>query len=169
MHSSIGLVFAVSFVLTSTVNGRCPRPSELPTQYNNRKFFCARMWEHSSYHSFQSCIGARYDAYNDQSVGHIGGWWNDKVSSLVVRPGCKLTLWEDISFRGSSRTFTGVAHSLKSYRGVTKAWGRKTNWNDQMTAFYCTCEFSNAALTCRPRDTFRIVASCENLGTEQMR
>ena len=78
MHS-IGLVFTVSFVLTSSVNGRCPRPSELPTQYNNRKFFCARMWEHSNYHSFQSCIGARYDAYNDQNVGYIGGWWNDSV------------------------------------------------------------------------------------------
>ena len=107
--------------------------------------------------------------YNDQSVRNVGGWWNDKVSSLVVRPGCKLTLWEDSKHGGSSRTFTGVAHHLKTYGGVTKAWGRKTNWNDEMTAFYCTCDFNNAALTCTPTDTFRVVTSCYNGGTEQMR
>ena len=82
---------------------------------------CARLYEHSNQE------GAVYEISHGASTSYIGGSWNDKVSSIVVSPGCTLTLYEHSSFTGREGQFTGTSNQLVSF------------WNDQVSGYKCDC------------------------------
>ena len=83
---------------------------------------CAVLYEHANYG------GASYHVFNGQgNVAWIGDWWNDKVSSVHVSPGCQITLYEHANYSGMPYTLTGAT----SYVGNL--------FNDQTSAFSCYC------------------------------
>jgi hypothetical protein len=43
--------------------------------------------------------------------------WNDCASSIRIRPGWSVTVYEDTRFRGESRTFTADVSDLEDMRG----------------------------------------------------
>ena len=83
---------------------------------------CAVLYEHANYG------GASYHVFNGEgNVGWIGDWWNDKVSSVHVSPGCQITLYEHANYAGMPYTLT----SSTSYVGGL--------FNDQTSGFSCYC------------------------------
>lgn len=82
------------------------------------------------------------DSYGFSETGQSSRYsrsWDDRVSSVRVAPGCRLTLWEDPNFRGSAITFEGEVSFV----------GRE--WNDRASSSRCECDPR------RPRDVLRDV------------
>ncbi|MGA9750221.1 MAG: peptidase inhibitor family I36 protein [Acidobacteriota bacterium] len=52
--------------------------------------------------------------------------WNDRVTSIVVGSGMKITFWADINYKGSSFTLTGPS---------TIACLSPSGWNDKISSF----------------------------------
>lgn len=72
--------------------------------------------------------------------GWIGSTWNDRISSVKVAPGYRVTLFNDINFGGSSLALTGDEPNLvnrgfndlaSSYRVATNggSWNGRTTFN----------------------------------------
>lgn len=143
------LLFSICVPL---INARCPNPNELPRKYNSNTFMCARIYEHSNHVENLSCRGAYRNIYNGENAhsAPIYGW-NDRVSSLVVREGCRLDVFWDHYFGGGHKQFTGKVHHLRNY-----------GWNDAISSWSCACDFSNAALRCTPSEEYQQIAVCGN-------
>ena len=60
----------------------CPSPFYLRANGGNQ--LCARMYQHAN------CFGDFLNAYRGTYNSNVGEYWNDKISSLVVLPGCEL-------------------------------------------------------------------------------
>lgn len=83
---------------------------------------CAVLFEHANYG------GANYVVYNpNANTSYVGDWWNDKVSSVSVLPGCHITLFEHANFGGDTTSI----YDNTSYVGN---W-----WNDKASSFACHC------------------------------
>ncbi len=72
--------------------GGCPRPEELPEHTPDGKRLCARMYEHShaDYDSALACWGGRLDVDEGAWRPYIERAWDNRVSAIVVAPGCTL-------------------------------------------------------------------------------
>lgn len=148
-------VLSLCLALAVSVHCTCPDPSNLPGTYSSTKFFCARMYENSNSNGPQnSCYGAQLDAYNGQQQPSMPSGWNDKVSSMVVRPGCTLVGYMDSGYGGSRKEYTGMTYYLSKGSGFN---------NDDMSSYTCSCEYSNEPLTCVPYDTTEVVTEATNL------
>ncbi|XP_041485055.1 uncharacterized protein LOC121431577 isoform X2 [Lytechinus variegatus] len=149
----IGLC-SISFVIAG-----CPLPGDLPTKWHgNDVFLCARVYEHADHQAHRSCYGAQRDIPSEGDfAGARSDWWNDRISSVVVRPGCRLSVHWDTRFRGSAFHLNSGVH--KHLRG----------WNDEISSWSCVCEYTNAPLMCTPTDSFRTLKSCQNPGSLEMK
>ena len=66
----------------------------------------------------------------DDSVNfHAGQFWNDRVSSVLVRRGCTLVAYEDSDMGG---------RSIQINRRVRNLGG--TPWNDRISSAECYCD-----------------------------
>ncbi|TGP26158.1 MULTISPECIES: peptidase inhibitor family I36 protein [unclassified Mesorhizobium] len=65
----------------------------------------------------------------DDSVNFRGGFWNDRVSSVLVRPGCTLVAYENSGRRG---------RSIELNRRV-RNFGDSA-WNDRISSAECYCD-----------------------------
>lgn len=85
-----------------------------------------------NYTGASSCVSA--------DSGWIGSAWNDRISSVKVAPGYRVTLFNDINFGGSSLALTGDEPNLvnrgfndlaSSYRVATNggSWNGRTTFN----------------------------------------
>lgn len=83
---------------------------------------CAVMYEHDNY-SGASMVVSGANSHN----GFIGSWWNDRVTSVTLEPGCSITLFEHANFGGASYTLSGSSGNLGSL------------WNDQISSYKCDC------------------------------
>ena len=64
------------------------------------------------------------------SVSSLCCGWNDKISSIKVPPGVRVTVYEDNNFRGQNMTVTNNIDCLVNNR----YGGRGGNWNDQISS-----------------------------------
>jgi hypothetical protein len=91
-----------------------------------RQIYCvALFFEHCDYRGY--AIVKKSGEHEDL----LPGFWNDRISSIIVPPGVKVTLWEDIANTGSGQVaeVTGAIRCL-----VNNGYpGRGGNWNDQVT------------------------------------
>ena len=133
----------------------------LPIKYDSTHFLCARVYEHSHNVENLSCGGRHRDIHNGENTHWVGRQWNDKVSSLVVRPGCRLDVYEHVHYKGRHKRFTGKEYRLKRYSWKGPWWSR-SSWNDRISSWSCSCDFSNRALTCRPRQEYHQITRCHN-------
>jgi len=92
---------------------------------------CARVYWHDN------CEGDSMHI-RPGSTRFVGHHWNDQVSSLVVKKGCRLTAWEHHNYQGGRTSFRGKVTSLRKYR--TNRWFQTTHWNDRISSWECTCK-----------------------------
>lgn len=91
----------------------------LPAQAHE---ICAILYEHADFG------GNSYVVFGDYTeVPYVGKWWNDRISSVRVVPGCSLTLFEHTNYQGLPYHID----SDLSYVGNL--------FNDRASAFTCYC------------------------------
>jgi hypothetical protein len=83
-----------------------------------------------NYTGASSCVSA--------DSGWIGSAWNDRISSVKVAPGYRVTLFNDINFGGSSLALTGDEPNLvnRGFNDLTSSYRVATNggsWNGRTT------------------------------------
>lgn len=88
------LIFAFS-PYSNRCSGEAPR----------RDLQCARLYQHQK---CSSCSGFRLEINPLDQVRdlHI---LNNQISSMIVKPGCSLQVWEGANYTGISETFNGAA------------------------------------------------------------
>lgn len=82
---------------------------------------CATMYEHWHFEGEAKRVEA--GAY----VSFIGNLWNDVVSSVQVRSGCVLNVFEHADFAGAQNSFQGSVPFVGEW------------WNDKISAYTCDC------------------------------
>ncbi|XP_054767173.2 uncharacterized protein LOC129274380 [Lytechinus pictus] len=147
------IIILLGLSLTGLVVGRCPEPETLQYKVKTNtgyKFLCARLYDYSHYDRLLSCTGKSWDVLNGETYpGRGRDGWNDRVSSLVVRPGCTLTAYVHGQFRGDANEYTGIFSHLGG-------------WNNYMSSWTCYCPYSDVPLNCRPEDRVVTVNVCHN-------
>lgn len=80
---------------------------------------CARLFQHKNYGGSQLAAGP----------GHYPklGPWSDEISSLRVRKGCVLRVYEHTKFGGAQWKITGPVPWVGN------------GWNDRISSFVCSC------------------------------
>ncbi|MDH4988941.1 hypothetical protein QEZ47_26205 [Aminobacter anthyllidis] len=80
------------------------------------------MYEHNGYG------GRVLPMRPDQSISfRAGRFWNDRVSSVRVAPGCTLVVYQHTGMQGASEEFDRNARSIGG-------------WNDQISSAECICD-----------------------------
>src|SRR5262249_12534030 len=86
----------------------------------------------------------------DSDVAFVGVDWNDRISSVQIPAGVKVTLFEHSDFGGASLTLTGNAADLRNYPGP----GSDGTWNDAVSSI--RLEYSNQQNAAYGLDTHRL-------------
>lgn len=73
-------------------------------------------------------------AYESASLGGI--WWNDRISSVWVRPGYQARIYRDSHFGGSTTTFLGTSGGTTTPDGG-RYFDLGSTWNDAASSFVC--------------------------------
>jgi hypothetical protein len=71
-------------------------------------------FEHANYQGANFCA--------DADSSWIGAAWNDRVSSVRVRPGMRVQLFQDISYGGTSVTLTGDTPFVSNFNDATSSF-----------------------------------------------
>ncbi|PRP93693.1 peptidase inhibitor family I36 protein [Enhygromyxa salina] len=82
---------------------------------------CATMYLHIHFG------GDRREIDAGAFVAWIGDLWNDEVSSIMVRSGCVLNVWEHSNFGGAHAAFQGSVPWIGNW------------WNDRISSYTCSC------------------------------
>jgi hypothetical protein len=72
-------------------------------------------------------LGASLTINDNQSLAHLGSL-NDRVSSIIVSPGCLLVAYADPQFAGAVTTFSAGKHALLP-----------DGWDDEISSARCNC------------------------------
>merc|ERR1719369_197410 len=75
--------------------------------------------------------GQTFSLHGDNS--HLDSFWNDRISSVRVTPGCTVTLYEHFGFGGRSVSRSGGSWS--SLLHIQSGF----NWNDKVSSIRCSC------------------------------
>lgn len=90
-------------------------------QYNDEP--ACIMFEHANFRGRSIGMGS------DDSVNFRGGqFWNDRVSSVIVRRGCTLVAYEDSRMGGRS---IEIRRRVRNFGG--------SEWNDRISSAECYC------------------------------
>jgi hypothetical protein len=82
---------------------------------------CARVFEHINHGGEVKHISS------GDNVSYVGDLWNDKISSVIVEPGCALNVWEHADYRGKNKTYGGSLPFVGE------------DFNDIISSYTCTC------------------------------
>ncbi|XP_041479141.1 uncharacterized protein LOC121426810 [Lytechinus variegatus] len=150
------IIILLGLSLTGLVVGRCPEPETLPYKVNTNKFLCARLYDYGHRDKLLSCTGASWDVLNGETYPGRGcDGWNDRVSALVVRPGCTLTAYVHGQFSGPIMKYTGSKPHLGG-------------WDNYMSSWSCSCPYTDAPLNCVPLDRVTAMKTCDNTKGDKM-
>jgi hypothetical protein len=72
-------------------------------------------------------LGATLTIEDNQSLAHLGSL-NDRISSIVISPGCLLIAYADPEFAGAVTTFSAGKHPTLP-----------DGWDDQISSARCNC------------------------------
>ena len=92
-----------------------------------RKALCARVCTNDVEDA--NFRGRSLEMGPDDAVDFGGGFWNDRVSSVLVRRGCTLVAYEHSGMRG---------RSIELNRRVRNFGG--SGWNDRISSAECYCD-----------------------------
>ena len=82
----------------------------------------------STFYEHINGTGDFFSLPSGYEVAHLGGYWNDKISSIRVAPKTLIIVFQHRDFKGSSATFD---NPYDSYWLVNLLEG---NWNDQVSS-----------------------------------
>jgi Peptidase inhibitor family I36 len=89
--------------------------------YGGPRFHGCVAFEHTNFG------GAQYPIRGSASIGNLGRFWNDRISSLVCSRRCELTSFEHVNFRGRSQTWNGSVPFVGPF------------WNDRISSIIVEC------------------------------
>uniref|UniRef100_A0A8C3RZQ2 Syncollin n=1 Tax=Chelydra serpentina TaxID=8475 RepID=A0A8C3RZQ2_CHESE len=120
-------------LLLASARAQCPAPADLKNPDGSK--ICAQLYADDSPYYAQCCGGGVLRAQPGDDVPYIPLNWNDKISSLVVAPRCELNIWSRRGKEGSSHKFkSGVVYRLQEIKK-----GLFGDWDNSISAYYCTC------------------------------
>jgi len=114
-------MITVLVVLLSQVLGACHR---------SHAGDCAKAYYHDN------CEGESL-TMRQGSSRFVGHHWNDHISSVVVKKGCELLVFEHTNYEGGFTNFRGVKTSLRKHK--TTSWFKTNHWNDMVSSWACKC------------------------------
>ncbi|UVK45882.1 beta/gamma crystallin family protein [Mesorhizobium sp. AR07] len=107
-------------ILTAVASVLCADGAS--AQYNDGP--ACIMFEHANFR------GRALEMEADDVVSFRGGqFWNDRVSSVIVRRGCTLVAYEDTQMEGRSIEIRRRIRNLAD-----------GDWNDRISSAECTCD-----------------------------
>ncbi len=80
-----------------------------------------------SVYEHRDFLGATLTIENNQALAHLGNL-NDRISSIVISPGCLLIAYADPEFAGAVTTFSAGKHATLP-----------DGWDDQISSARCNC------------------------------
>jgi len=80
-----------------------------------------------SVYEHRDFLGATLTIDDNQSLAHLGSL-NDRVSSIVISPGCLMIAYADPQFSGAVTTFSAGRHATLP-----------DGWDDQISSARCNC------------------------------
>src|SRR5262249_28563948 len=80
-----------------------------------------------SVYEHRDFLGEQLTIADNRSMEHLGSL-NDRVSSIVVSPGCLLIAYADPRFAGATTTFSAGRHPTLP-----------DGWDDQISSVRCNC------------------------------
>jgi hypothetical protein len=80
-----------------------------------------------SVYEHRDFLGATLTIENNQALAHLGSL-NDRISSIVISPGCLLIAYADPEFAGAVTTFSAGKHPTLP-----------DGWDDQISSARCNC------------------------------
>jgi len=116
-------MITVLVVLLSQVLGACHRSHARD---------CAKVYYHDN------CEGESLNIRQGSSR-FVGHHWNDHISSLVVKKGCKLSVYEHHNKKGAKTDFGGVRNSLRKSTTINWSKFKTSHWNDRISSLKCKC------------------------------
>jgi len=164
----------VAVCLFSMVHGRCPSPEAIPMLDYRDTFSCARVYTKSHRNPALSCTGTCWSAHNGENSPRINGAVD--TSAIIVRPGCTFLAYEELNYKGKSRTFTGSTtwwqqDSRVHFFDLDPIFGMRLKWKVvhlRYKSASCFCGYTNAILRCKPKDEYSLIKECRNYGTGSM-
>ena len=91
---------------------------------------CAKVYKNDN------CDGEQLEIASNTKKEDLGDWRNT-ISSLVVKDGCKLRVFQKKYFDGDKKNFQGDVEQLNT---VTRGNDNTKTWNDKISSYKCTCE-----------------------------
>jgi len=101
----------------------------------DQQYECARFFEHTNGHGKHMSMKLLNVKHNLSMTKTLNSSWNDKISSLYVKPFCKVTAYKH-SNGGENWTFK---HYQLAHVEVNLTW---FSFNDHISKIKCTCDFS---------------------------
>lgn len=105
----------VSFSITTpNFSFSIGNPPQQPNFPNNRGGVC--FYEHVNYEGRRFCVP------RDASDPHLGGFWNDRVSSIRIFGSARLRACEDWNYRGDCIVLRGSRSSLPDFNDIISSY-----------------------------------------------
>lgn len=152
----------VAISLLSLVRGECPRMSDIPATMStdNSTFTCARIWEGAGHDQEVSACNGIYREIEDKK--HAEGSSNP-MGSIIVMPGCKLSMWKDFGYEGEGDNFNEMIGPEQRYKNTFGA-ENTDEYGPTPKSYICRC--MQQMPTCVPEDKWDPILYCNNvLGT----
>jgi len=107
------------------INSACCECDGCQGQAPSTALSCARLYQNVK---CSSCSGFRleinpWDMVSDLQI------FSNAISSLIVKEGCELTVWEGQNYTGNVEIYTGSVDSLLTQ-----------GWNDRISSLKCMCQ-----------------------------
>lgn len=91
--------------------------------------------------------GAAWGAVSYEAADLGGIWWNDRISSVWVRPGYRLRLFQNSDFSGGITSFYGTSGGTPTPDGG-RYFNLGSGWNDAASGFVCESLYDASGPAC---------------------
>jgi hypothetical protein len=91
--------------------------------------------------------GSWWEAYAYEAASFDGLWWNDRISSVWVRPGYRARIYQDSHFSGGAVAFDGSSGGIPTPDGG-RYWNLGATWNDRASSIVCESVYDSQGPAC---------------------
>jgi len=134
----------------------CPDPRYLTSRTHDDKSICAMVYKDATDDIDTSCGGASREVYNTERTSQLDNGWDNTISSLVVREGCTLTVYQHAGLddHHDHEEMVGIHENLDHDHIHID------DWEDDISGYTCECLFE--PVSCDPSDDWDKLTTCSN-------